>query len=157
MTTSEAIRKLARAGIRIYPIRYYGSFKMVIETSEHPVGIRTSGTQRIGKKLYNAKEKIKKQVMSNIPNSEKKGVIAHKWYKNDSARQILNICNEILIKNNGSKFDKIMRKQHIVALIEEIGLPGFTTNEDYEEYINDPMIKKKFSSQKIKNINVELD
>jgi hypothetical protein len=95
--------------------------------------------------------------MSNIPNSEKKGVIAHKWYKNDSARQILNICNEILIKNNGSKFDKIMRKQHIVALIEEIGLPGFTTNEDYEEYINDPMIKKKFSSQKIKNINVELD
>jgi hypothetical protein len=56
MTTSEAIRKLARAGIRIYPIRYYGSFKMVIETSEHPVGIRTSGTQRIGKKLYNAKE-----------------------------------------------------------------------------------------------------
>jgi len=56
MTTSEAINKLAKAGIRIYPKRYYGSFKLVIETGEHPVGIRTGGTQRIGKKIYNAKE-----------------------------------------------------------------------------------------------------
>lgn len=56
MTTSEAIRKLASVGIRIYPIRYYGSFKLVIETSEQPVGVRKDGTQHIGKKLYNENE-----------------------------------------------------------------------------------------------------
>lgn len=56
MKTSKAINILAENGVRIYPLKYYGSYKLVIETGEQPVGIRTGGTQRVGKKLYDKKE-----------------------------------------------------------------------------------------------------
>lgn len=94
--------------------------------------------------------------MSKIPNSEKKKVIALSWYKNYSERKLRKTFKEIITKNDGNMNDHQLRKQDIVLLIEEFGLPDFATNEDYENYIDDPMIIKKFKREELNNINVEL-
>ena len=56
MTIAQAIRKLASVGIRIYPIPYYSSYKLVIEKAKEPVGTRLNGKQLVGKMIYDKKE-----------------------------------------------------------------------------------------------------
>jgi len=59
---SEAIRTLAKYGKRTYPKRIYGNmYKLVIETSQEPVGVRTTGNVKEGKKIYH-KESVQKAI-----------------------------------------------------------------------------------------------
>jgi hypothetical protein len=61
MSTSEAIRKLAKNGLRIYPLPCKSGFKLAIENGNDPVGERIKGNQRIINKIYNADEINTKQ------------------------------------------------------------------------------------------------
>lgn len=95
--------------------------------------------------------------MSKIPHSEKKEVIKLKWYKNTPKHWFASIFKSILNRTNGNPKGHTLRKQDIVLLIEEQGLPDFATKEDYEEYIDDPTITTSKKPDQIKNLNVSLD
>ena len=76
-----------------------------------------------------------------IPNSAKKKVINYKWYPEASFHYIQKSMNDAIEKVGMRTIEKqTLYKREIIALIKDIGIPERFTRDDWDKYIDDPML-----------------